>query len=61
MDLENAALLIVDMQNDVIHEEGFRRKYALEFGMPAETLDMLKSPIPYIKTPNIKEKAVYFS
>ncbi len=49
MDRENIALIIVDMQNDDVHVNGFRRRYSLEMGMSAHALDQLKAPIPYIK------------
>ena len=49
MDLENAALMIVDMQNDFIHENGFARKYSHEIGIPKSSLDLMRTPIPYIK------------
>ena len=50
MDLENVALIIVDMQNDFIHKDGFVRKYSQGIGVPASSLDQLRAPIPYIKT-----------
>ena len=49
MDLEKAALIIVDMQNDFIHENGFVRKSSQEIGVPADSLDLLKKPIPFIQ------------
>jgi len=49
MNLENAALIIVDMQNDFINDKGFVRKYSQGIGIPASSLDLLKAPIPYIK------------
>jgi nicotinamidase-related amidase len=49
MDLENVALLIVDMQNDVVHEKGFRRRYSRQAGIPTDSLDRLRDPIPHIK------------
>lgn len=48
-DLKNTALIIVDMQNDDIHQNGFRRKYAHEFGVAAESLELLRTPIPNIQ------------
>ncbi|KPJ62013.1 MAG: hypothetical protein AMJ42_00325 [Deltaproteobacteria bacterium DG_8] len=47
--LENGALIIVDMQNDFIHNNGFVRKHSQGIGIPASSLDLLKTPIPYIK------------
>ncbi len=47
--LENVALIIVDMQNDFIHDKGFARKSSLEIGVPASALDLMKAPVPYIK------------
>ena len=49
MDLEKAALIIVDMQNDFIHDKGFVRKSSEGIGVPAESLDLLKKPIPFIQ------------
>lgn len=49
MDLENTALIIVDMQNDFIHENGFVRKYTQGIGVPEASLDLLKKPVPNIK------------
>ena len=49
MDLENVALIIVDMQNDFLDEGGFWRKHSQEINMPASALDLLRQPIPYIK------------
>ena len=49
MDLKNAALLIVDMQNDFIHDNGFVRTSSREIGLPADSLDLLKKPIPFIE------------
>ena len=49
MNLENAALIIVDMQNDFIHDNGFVRKPSQEAGIPKSSLDLLKIPIPNIK------------
>jgi len=47
--LENVALIIVDMQNDFIHDNGFVRKSSQKIGVPASALDLMRSPIPYIK------------
>lgn len=49
MDLKNVALIIVDMQNDFIHDNGFVRKYSENGEIPKNSLDLLKAPIPYIK------------
>jgi ureidoacrylate peracid hydrolase len=49
MDLEKAALIIVDMQNDFIHDNGFVRKSSQGIGVPADSLDLLKKPIPFIQ------------
>ena len=50
MSLDNAALMIIDMQNDFIHKNGFVRTYSQGIGVPATSLDRLKAPIPHIKT-----------
>ena len=49
MHLESAALIIVDMQNDFIHDQGFVRKSSREIGVPSTALDLLNKPIPKIK------------
>jgi len=49
MNLEDTALIIVDMQNDFIHENGFVRKSSQGIGIPDSALEQMKSPIPYIK------------
>ena len=49
MNLKNSALIIVDMQNDFIHDNGFVRKYSQGTGIPKSSLDLLKIPIPTIK------------
>ena len=49
MKLEHAALIIVDMQNDFIHDDGFVRKSSREIGVPSSSLDLLNKPIPNIK------------
>lgn len=49
MDRENIALIIVDMQNDFIHDNGFVKKFSEGAGVPKSALDLLKDPIPYIK------------
>jgi len=50
MNLEDTALIIVDMQNDFIHPDGFVRRYSQGIGVPTSSLDRLRAPIPYIKT-----------
>jgi ureidoacrylate peracid hydrolase len=49
MDLGNVALIIVDMQNDFLHEKGFWRKHSQGSSIPASSLDLLRKPIPHIK------------
>jgi len=49
MDMDRTALIIVDMQNDFIHDEGFVRKSSREIGVPSSALDLLNKPIPNIK------------
>lgn len=49
MNSKDVALIIVDMQNDFIHDNGFWRKHSQEIGVPKSNLDLLKAPIPYIK------------
>jgi len=49
MDVKNAALIIVDMQNDFVHDDGFAKKYAQGDVMTKKSLDQLKAAIPYIK------------
>lgn len=49
MALENVALIIVDMQNDFLHEKGFWRKHSQDISIPASSLDLLRKPIPHIK------------
>ena len=49
MDLENVALIIVDMQNDFVHDNGFVRKSSQSIGVTKSSLNLLKRPIPYIK------------
>jgi ureidoacrylate peracid hydrolase len=48
MDLENAALIIVDMQNDFVHEDGFTGKYSKAGAIPESGFKLLKTPIPHI-------------
>jgi ureidoacrylate peracid hydrolase len=47
--MDRAALAIVDMQNDFIHDDGFVRKSSREIGVPPSALDLLSKPIPNIK------------
>jgi len=49
MTLENTALIIVDMQNDFIHDNGYVRKSSQGMGIPKRSLDLLKTPITNIK------------
>jgi ureidoacrylate peracid hydrolase len=49
MNVENVALIIVDMQNDFIHDNGFVRRFSQGIGVPQKALDLLKIPIPHIK------------
>lgn len=49
MDLKNSALIIVDMQNDFLHENGFVRKHSKEIGIPESSFDLLMTPVPFIK------------
>ena len=49
MDLKNIALIIVDMQNDFIHNQGAIRRSSEELGVTESSLDLLKRPIPNIK------------
>jgi nicotinamidase-related amidase len=55
IDLENVALIIVDMQNDFIHEKGAMRILSKEMGVPESSLDLSRAPIP-----NIKKLVEYF-
>jgi len=48
MDLRNAALIIVDMQNDFVHDDGFTNKFSKGKGVPKMSLELLKKPIPAI-------------
>jgi ureidoacrylate peracid hydrolase len=45
----NAALVIVDMQNDFVHEQGFANKYAQAGAGPEYSIDLLNAPVPRIK------------
>jgi len=49
MTTQSAALLIVDMQNDFLHEKGFVPRYAREIGVPDNTFTLLLKPVPIIK------------
>jgi nicotinamidase-related amidase len=49
MAFEKEALIIVDMQNDFIHDEGLVRKSSQKIGVPTSSLDLLRTPIPAIK------------
>ena len=49
MDLKNIALVIVDMQNDFIHDNGFVLKYSEGVGVSKSALNLLKAPIPCIR------------
>ncbi len=49
MDMEHAALLIIDMQNDFIHPDGFVRKSSRGIGLDNHSLELLTTPIPCIK------------
>ena len=55
MNLKSSALIIVDMQNDFLHENGFIRKFSERMGISKESLDLLRDPIP-----NIKKLAEFF-
>ena len=49
MDLKNIALVIVDMQNDFIHDNGFWSKYSEGVGVPKSALERLRDPVPFIR------------
>ncbi len=49
MDPTNAALIIVDMQNDFLHPDGFVPGYSKEIGVPESAFELLRKPIPNIK------------
>ena len=49
MDIEHAALIIIDMQNDFIHPDGFVRKSSQGIGLEEDALERLQAPIPQIK------------
>lgn len=55
MDPENVALIIVDMQNDFIHEKGAMRRASEDMDIPRSSLDLLSAPIS-----NIKKLAEFF-
>lgn len=49
MDTKNVTLIIVDMQNDFLHPEGFVPRYSREIGVPENSFELLRKPIPFIK------------
>ncbi len=49
MDANSTALVIVDMQNDFLHKDGFVPRHGKEIGMPDSTFDLLRGPIPAIR------------
>jgi len=49
MDNKNIALIIVDMQNDFLHQDGFVPRYSREIGVPDNSFELLRQPIPFIK------------
>jgi ureidoacrylate peracid hydrolase len=55
MDLKKTALIIVDMQNDFVHDEGVVKRASRETGVPETALQLLKEPVP-----NIKKLADFF-
>jgi ureidoacrylate peracid hydrolase len=57
MDMEHAALLIIDMQNDFIHPDGFVRKSSRGIGLAEDSLELLTTPIPFIKQLSHKFRA----
>lgn len=57
MDMEHAALLIIDMQNDFIHRDGFVRKSSRGIGLKEDSLALLTTPIPFIKQLSHKFRA----
>jgi ureidoacrylate peracid hydrolase len=48
MDPKNAALIIVDMQNDFVHDDGFTNKFSKGGEVQEMPIDLLKKPIPAI-------------
>jgi nicotinamidase-related amidase len=55
MDSVKKALVIVDMQNDFLHPDGFVPRYSKEIGVPKSAFELLRKPIP-----NIKKLAEFF-
>jgi ureidoacrylate peracid hydrolase len=49
MDVERVALIIVDMQNDFIHDDGFSGTYAEGGVNMKDRLKLLRAPVPNIK------------
>jgi ureidoacrylate peracid hydrolase len=49
MDFEDAAMVVVDMQNDFVHEKGAVRRLSGEGGIPEASLKLLEAPIPCIR------------
>jgi nicotinamidase-related amidase len=49
MDTKNIALIIVDMQNDFLHPDGFVPKYSQKIGVPENSFELLRKSIPFIK------------
>jgi nicotinamidase-related amidase len=48
MDVNNIALIIVDMQNDFLHKDGFVPKHTRTIGVPENSFELLRQPIPFI-------------
>ncbi len=49
MTTPRAALLIIDMQNDFLHKNGFVPRYSKEIGVPENTFTLLLKPVPVIQ------------
>ena len=49
MTTRHVALLIIDMQNDFLHENGFVSRYSKEIGVPEDTFFLLLKPVPIIQ------------
>ena len=49
MSLKDMALIIVDMQNDFVHEDGFSWKYSKQEGQAENPMARLRTPIPNIR------------
>ena len=49
MSSQDMALIIVDMQNEFVHEDGFAWKNAQKDGQQENPIARLKTPIPNIK------------